>query len=134
MYLYDTVHTTVFQNDYTISLVFDSTYKPITLSQNEIRVTDSVLSACVNDYTSKLQNGLHNEGAIDINKKYYRQLVPAVNHRGEKVVWINCFCRVYDNKWRTDLIVSEDGGQCFFNTLINLSTKQCNKFLVNGNG
>jgi hypothetical protein len=40
-----------------------------------------------------------------LNGKIQKQLIAATNNKGEKEVWVNCFCRIY---------LVEDGGNCFF--------------------
>jgi hypothetical protein len=71
--------------------------------------------------------------------QYKRQYVPIINSKGEKEVWINFFCNdLHENyfgdlDWKTDLIQVEDGGNCFFNIKINLTTKTYYQLEINYN-
>lgn len=69
--------------------------------------------------------------------EYDRQFVFAENDKGEKYVWINCFTKSQEpdfKNWKTSLVLVKDGGNNFFNVLINLSGNKYEKFDVNGNG
>ena len=56
-----------------------------------------------------------------------------VNNKGEKVIWINCFCNDCNKNWKKEIIIVKDGGDCYFNLKINLMTKKYYDFLINGN-
>lgn len=95
---------------------FDSTYKAATLTSEELQVIDSFLLAGVTNF-----NNLLGEQTIDlVQDDYKKQLVAISNNKGEKEVWVNCFCNPYDN-WRTDVISVDDGGSCYFSFKINLT-------------
>ncbi len=68
---------------------------------------------------------------IDI-ERYNRQYIPVINDKGEKEVWINCFCNSWGKNWRKEKIIVKDGGNCYFNLKINLHTKNYYDFMVNG--
>ncbi len=69
---------------------------------------------------------------IDL-KQYKRQYVAIINSKGEKEVWINCFCgHQHDKYWKESIIMVSDGGNCYFNLKINLTTHTCYDFIVNG--
>lgn len=98
--------------------------KPIDLSFNEIAELDKIILECVNNYKDEL---------LDI-KKYKRQYIPAINDNGEKLVWINCFCKHFDYDWKNQVIMVVDGGNCYFQMKINLTTKKYYNFHNNMNG
>jgi hypothetical protein len=55
------------------------------------------------------------------------------NKKGEKEVWVNCFCDTWNsNRWKTEILFVEDGGNCYFNFRINLATKKYHDLGVNG--
>ena len=54
------------------------------------------------------------------------------NHKGEKEVWINGFCNTWDKNWKTEIILVHDGGNCYFNLKINLTSGECFEISVNG--
>ncbi len=45
---------------------------------------------------------------------------------------MNSFCTTLDNRWKTEFILVDDGGNCFFNFKINLTTKKYYELNVNG--
>ncbi len=47
-------------------------------------------------------------------ENYNRQYVAAINAKGEKVVFINCFCEHRATNWKKVLNEVTDGGNCFF--------------------
>ena len=64
--------------------------------------------------------------------KYKRQYVPVINEQGEKEVWINCFCGKWNKNGKKEMLIVNDGGNCYFNLKINLTTKTIYDFMVNG--
>ena len=63
--------------------------------------------------------------------KYYKQFIAVINKQGEKEVWINCFCSK-DPKWKNEVVLVLDGGNCYFQLKINLTKKLVYDFMVNG--
>ncbi|OQP66504.1 hypothetical protein A3860_13545 [Niastella vici] len=107
-----------FVADTSVIAIFNDRSK-INFSSEELSLVDSILQQCINDYD------LMNISA------YKRQYVPAINDKGEKVVWVNCFCGTSRN-WKKDLIVVNDGGSCYFNVTINLTSHKYENLIVNG--
>jgi len=64
--------------------------------------------------------------------EYKRQLVAVINGKGEKEVWVNCFCNRDWGRYREEVLVADDGGACYFNIKINLTTKTSYDLMVNG--
>jgi hypothetical protein len=56
-----------------------------------------------------------------------------MNTKGDKEVWVNCFCRNAVGNWKEELILVQDGGNCYFQLKVNLNTKKYYEFTVNGN-
>jgi hypothetical protein len=68
----------------------------------------------VTNYNNSL--GQSSKQQIDLKGRNYReQLIVFINTKGEKVVYVNCFCKVDDDDWKTDFFKTYDGGNCFFN-------------------
>lgn len=114
------------------------------LSQKNLIEIDSILSECINEHNKK-QEIIYNEKKsknpdFPIKKKnfiielknYQRQYVAVKNVRGEKEVWVNCFCATFDDGWKSDIYMVSDGGNCFFELKINIDTKKYYDFMVNG--
>jgi len=111
---------------------FDSTFSAATLTQNELQLVDSFLLACVTNYNSSLDKE-HKQWSIDLkNRNYRKQLIVVTNNIGQKEVWVNCFCKVDNDKWKTRMFGVEDGGNCYFSFKINLTTKRYYDLGVNG--
>jgi hypothetical protein len=110
---------------------FDSTYRHGTLIQVDINSIDSLLIECISNYNNSLDSQ-HKQFSIDFNDSYKRQLVIAINNKGEKEVWVNCFCRSWGNRWKKQIMLVSDGGTCYFNFKINLATKKYYDLGVNG--
>jgi len=118
--------------------------KPTDLKKDDLQKIENILTNCINEYNLGQEKQF-----IDIDKKrseykldkknfiidltrYKRQYVATINSKGEKEIWINCFCDTHNKNWRTERIVVKDGGNCYFNLKINLTTGQYYELLVNG--
>ncbi len=122
-------HVIIPENDtnYTIIKSTGTRYqgaKTFKLSSEEIIELNKIISQCMNESKDELR---------DISE-YKRQYVPFLNKKGEKEVWVNCFCGFLEENWKEDLIDVMDGGNCFFNVRINLSTKTYCDLFINGIG
>jgi hypothetical protein len=133
-------------------LPFDSTLynwvfknkRPTDLSTKDLQNIESILNKCINDYNPHLEryfNELKEKHPNrKINKKnftidlanYRRQYLPAINSKGEKEVWVNCFCDKRTPNWRNEVVFVNDGGNCYFNLKINLTTGKYYELRVNG--
>ena len=130
---YDTTKTAIISWDRTFNYPFDSiNYHATTLTQEDINQVDSLLISSVTDYNNSLTDG-HDDFKIDLKSNdYKKQLIAVTNSKGEKEIWVNCFCDNWDKSWRTEILVVEDGGPCYFNFKVNLTTKKIYDFGVNG--
>ncbi len=63
--------------------------------------------------------------------QYYKQLVPVINEKQEKLVWVRCVCQRDKNEWKEDISLVEDGGSCYFNLKINLTRNSYSDFALN---
>lgn len=120
---------------------------PTSLESNDLKTIEKCLYATVTDYNQKRlaefkkykkqnPNYTGKEEDVIINLKYYKiqlmPVIPRVELKGSKMVWINCFCSTYSSNWKENIIQAKGGGKCYFNLKINLSTKQYYDFIVNG--
>ena len=118
--------------------------KPTTLTTDELQEIETILNKCVNDYNPEQQRRFkemndkhsqykHNQRNFIIDlTRYKRQYVAIINSKGEKEVWINCFCRTGSQDWKKNIISVLDGGNCYFNLKVNLTTGQHYELMVNG--
>jgi hypothetical protein len=145
------------QNVYTVDtsvvaiLPFDTTQywvfkdsKPTDLTNDDLLKIEKILNKCIYDYNPDQErqfkeiNDKHPEYKLDKKNftidltRYKRQYVAVINSKGEKEVWVNCFCNTWNKNWKTNLIMVHDGGNCYFNLKINLTTGQYYELMVNG--
>jgi hypothetical protein len=107
--------------------IFNPNFNPTTVSAEEIKMIEKIISVTVAERNKQSKSG------IDNPRKYYKQIIAATNASGQKEVWVNCFCTAYEKRhWRKGVVMILDGGPCFFNIKINLSTNTVMSFAVNG--
>lgn len=129
----DTSLITIIPFDNSRYWLFDKTYSPSNLTQNDIEEIEKLLIDCVNKYNSKLSSDNKQYFSIDLTKqKYRRQYVAVTNKNGDKEVWIICLCQTHGDDWKTSIIMVDDGGNCYFNLKINLTKEKCYDLGVNG--
>ena len=102
---------------------------PASISTEEI---DTVLNL-LKDGISKYNNSTKKNDLMIRNMHQYKiQLVPVLNIRGEKEIWVNGLCEVSGNSWKHQIIYVLDGGNCYFNAKINLTTKKVYEIGIHG--
>ena len=109
------------------SVFFKNSY-PARLSENELTSVKSILRKAVSDYNVKPQRG----SAIENLAKYKFQFVALLSPKAEKEVWVNAFCDDFGRDWRTEILMVNDGGSCYFNFYVNLTRQTYDRFDVNG--
>ncbi|MEP4598013.1 MAG: hypothetical protein ABJZ92_17525 [Cyclobacteriaceae bacterium] len=74
------------------------------------------------------------EEQFSINlQDYRRQYVIGTTPTGDKLLHINFFCGTEGFEyWKDDYVIVDDGGNCFFQVLINISKIELLEFSVNG--
>jgi len=129
----DTSKTVIIQFDKTGSYPFDNSFSSTILTDNDINTIDSLFVACVTEYNNSLGKD-HKEWIINLKRyNYYKQIIAVTNKKGDKEVWVNCFCHTWDNNnWKKEILMVKDGGNCYFNFKINLATKKFYDLTVNG--
>jgi hypothetical protein len=71
-----------------------------------------------------------NRSPIDI-ARYKFQVVPLKSKGVQKLFWVNSFCDSENLKWKEEIYLAKDGGECFFNTKINLTNLTYFDLVVN---
>ncbi|NLR95065.1 hypothetical protein HGP29_27950 [Flammeovirga sp. SR4] len=80
--------------------------------------------------------------------KYYRQYIPYFNEKGERFIEINAFCEISEfphetengitewikMDWKNEYVQVDDGGNCYWQIIINVDKKEIKDFFVNGEG
>ena len=109
--------------------------KSTTLNKKDVLVIHSLFDECIKQYNSKTDTTeyrnfitgnqpAHQHYFIDPRHSYFKQIVP-IDSNGIKLAWVNCFCsKGLNNKsqYRSMIMMAEDGGLCFFNFMVNLTT------------
>ncbi len=65
-------------------------------------------------------------------EQFYSQYTPVGNAKGQKEVFVNAFCEAPSQDWRHEQILVQDGGNCYFQIKINLTTGAGYDCSVNG--
>ncbi len=109
----------------------------LSLTNQDLEVIDKLLSACIKVHNDKQETKKEFSEYIDL-KKYRRQYVSFIDSKGEKKVYVNCFCIsdfVHEfDYWKRTLVEVDDGGSCFFHVTINLSRHEYEQLFTNGYG
>lgn len=92
--------------------IFDKNVKSYDLDEKDVEEIIRIFNACPS-----------REGILK-DKPYNKQLVAVINESGEKEVWVNCSCEL-STDFQYRLIDVSDGGPCYMNMKINLTTHQC---------
>jgi hypothetical protein len=131
--VFDTSNTAILPLSMIGNYVFDSSYTEAQLTREDMEKIDGLFRGCIDRYNLSMRQAKPAYIGIDLKSgKYKRQIIAATSRKGEKEVWINCFCQTHDRNWKTQLIEVDDGGECYFNMKINLSEKRCYDLVVNG--
>jgi hypothetical protein len=112
--------------------VFGSSAKPAVLTKAEIEKIDEFVTAAVSKWNSERTPESPYRNQIDL-LKYGRQYVPYINSKGQKEVWVNCFCDhwQHDEAWKKNIVWVMDGGSCYFSLKINFAENRYYHFSVN---
>jgi hypothetical protein len=105
---------------------------PTNISEIEIKQTIEILEKAVKDNNQKL--ALNSRFSIGLDE-YKKQLVPVMNEKGEKEVWVNMFCSGFDTEnwnWKIEIVDVDDGGNCYWNVKVNLTTGEYYELSING--
>lgn len=98
------------------------------LSQLELTQLEHLIQTKITEHN----NRTNKQKTINSND-YFRQYIVIENNRGEKEVWINFLCEVgQGDQWKEEVIIVDDGGECYFNIIINLTKKTIIRFIING--
>lgn len=130
---------------YVTVITDDDQPEDLTLSKPEILHIDKVLKYAVGVYNQdrkdyvtqlKLKDSLDSTYLSDllIDLRYYRrQYLISMDKQGHKLVRVNAFCNSWDTDyWKTHEIVTQDGGKCYFNMLLDLTINKIVYFKTNG--
>lgn len=111
--------------------VFGKNYAGWTPGDKDIETSEKLLNDCFDKQKSGTVNRLLNRKPDD----YDRQFIGAIDPNGDKIIWINCFCKGEESSfkdWKNKIVFVNDGGDCFFNVKINITKNTYYDLMVNG--
>ena len=130
---YDTSEIAILTDQGWAQLKFGTDCKFLSLDQEDIAEIRKLWNKCVKKYNNSFGAGF--QDTLDTNFRHFKkQLIAVINKKGEKEVWINCFCNAGEYNWKKQIMLVSDGGNCFFNFKINLTKKRYFDLVVNGYG
>jgi hypothetical protein len=110
----------------------DSSNKPSELTQKDISEIEKIFMRSIAEHELALLGREKDPHSIKNELIYKRQYICYITKKGEKIVYVNCFCGSMNIDWHKQMMIVQDGGNCFFNLKINLSTQKYFDFMVNG--
>jgi len=141
----DTSHFAILPYQLSAQTTLPRHCRPATLNAADYVRLENILSSCIDQYNETQlkeykkiskkhpEKGFKEKDFVISLSRYYRQYVVVFNAKGEKEVWVNCFCENWSvDYWRKELVMVKDGGNCFFNLRINLTRGIFSDFGVNG--
>ena len=123
---------TIIDADKKMEWVFGNNYTNWTPDAGDIETAETILKQAFEDQKKPTVNRLLNRSVDDYNM----QFVGAVTEKGDKVIWVNSFCKKEESSfkdWKTKIFSVADGGNCFFNVKINITKNTYYDLFVNGN-
>lgn len=88
-------------------IFFNGDFTSTDLSYDEIRQIEKAIRK--RSATSSKNERIYHSG------RYYKQFLPVLNSKGEKEVWVSCFCMASQKSyWKDFMILTDGGGRCFF--------------------
>lgn len=98
--------------------VFGKDYKPWTPGDTDVGNAEEMIKKCFEDQARGTINRVLNRKPGD----YCKQFVGAVNSNGERILWINMFCKKeleIFKEWKDKIVYTADGGSCFVQITFN---------------
>ncbi len=117
-------------------LKYDSSYHkwifkfstPADLTPDDLAQIEKLVNQAVKKNNSKQKESRQ----IKDLSEYKYQYVAVFNRDNEKEVWVNAFCNAFETDWKKEIVSVKDGGSCYFNLKINLSSSTFYDLSVNG--
>jgi hypothetical protein len=116
----DSLDINLIKYDTSYDYIFPVTFKATDISDKEIFECETLLKSVILDYTVEEmtkddpKTRFHTEEFKRKLNKYGRQYMTVVSDKGDKIVYINCFCNPTHFDYRgKELIQVVDGGSCF---------------------
>jgi len=101
--------------------------------QKDIDIVNEVLKKAIkNDDLNFIKKPI----LENINKHLYKQYIPYIDKKGDRIIVLNTFCQLFENEdetdWKTQHYSVEEGGFCYWRIKINIDAKSYTNLMVNG--
>jgi hypothetical protein len=119
--------------------------KPSKLSEDELAEVETIIEQAIMENNEQQSKNLENhnisypdnqgtETGFELEtKRVKRQYEPVMNKNGQKEVYINFLCTDWEcEKWKSAIILVNDGGNSYFNLKMNLETKTYSELTIIG--
>ena len=93
---------------------------------DEVNIADSLSYTYINNNRNEYY---WTKETIDY-PTYYRQYFGYFSEEGEKIIFVNSFCRT-DSNWTRELISTKGGGSCYYNLKVNINRNKPFDLMVN---
>ncbi len=122
---------TILEPEKKMEWVYGKNYGKWTPETKDIETARNLLKDCF----EKERYNTANRFGGRIPDDYNIQFVCAITEKGERIIWINSFCKNEESTfkdWKTKIFFVADGGNCFFNIKINVAKNTYYDLMVNG--
>ena len=104
---------------------FSKNVKSYDLKKIDLKTIDAILNKCIEENPTRLTKQL---------TKYNKQCISVKNSKNEIEVYVFCSCNKNFDKeeFKYQISMVNDGGDCYFSVLLNLTKKSYNKLNING--
>lgn len=101
---------------------------------DEIYEAERIFQNCLKTKQADTNGMITDARSIKATSRYYRQYFGYTLPNGQKIIRLNCFLKEVqkDFRWKIQELSVCDGGNAYFQVNINISTKNCFTFSVNG--
>ena len=111
------------------------------LTNEDLEKAEELLLSALEEYKAGQETILTKEAL----QSYKRQYVSYINNEGQRIIWINGFCRILEVPtevrlgeyealpwdWKNEIIEVDDGGPCYWRATINMDNKK-GDLMING--
>jgi len=115
-------------------------WKPTSI---QLQTIESIVIQAIGE---KNKNGYYKNLSAEKFRNYYKQYVCYIDKNGDSLVYLNAFCvlenlpvidangkaSVHKFDWQHQMMFVLDGGDCYWNIVVNLTKRKYLRFSVNG--
>ena len=116
--------------------LFGKNYKNWSPADNDIETAEKLFQQGFDNQKKGMGNKFEDRLEGRTTDEYNMQFVGAIDENGDKIIWVNCFCKKEKDsfkKWKDEIVHVSDGGNCFINVKVNITKNTYTDFMVNGN-